>query len=70
MYKAIVSAKGHIVIPAELRRKYSAVFVGLEFFLLSGGKDYRIAHNYGIIDWDRLTDSLSSWAEPQILRKR
>ena len=37
-----------------------AVFVGLGFFLLSGGKDYRIAHNYEIVDWDRLTDSLSS----------
>jgi len=38
----------------------SAVFVGLGFFLLSGGEDYRIAHNYEIVDWDRLTDSLNS----------
>ena len=38
----------------------SAVFVGLGFFLLGGGKSYRIAHNYETIDWDRLTDSLSN----------
>ena len=34
------------------------MFVGLEFFLLSGEKDYRIAHDYEIFDWARLTDSL------------
>ncbi len=38
----------------------SAVFVGLGFFLLSGRKSYRIAHNYEIVGGDRLIDSLSS----------
>jgi hypothetical protein len=31
--------------------------------LLGSEKDYRIAHNYEIVGWDRLTDSLSSWAQ-------
>lgn len=38
----------------------SAVFVGSCFSLLSGEKDHRIARNYEIVDWDRLTDSLGS----------
>jgi hypothetical protein len=37
-----------------------AVFVGSCFSLLSRGEDYRITQNCEIIDWDRLTDSLSS----------
>ena len=40
----------------------SAVFVGSCFSLLSGERDYRIAHIYEIVDWDRLTDSLISSA--------
>jgi hypothetical protein len=36
-----------------------AMFVGLEFFLLSDGKGFRIAPDYEIVDWDKLTDSLS-----------
>ena len=34
------------------------MFVGSCFSLLSGEKDYRIAHIYELVDWDRLTDSL------------
>ena len=37
----------------------SAVFVGSDFSLLRAGKDYRIAHYYEIVEWNRLTDSLS-----------
>ena len=38
----------------------SALFVAPEFLLLSGENDYRIDHNFEIVDWDRLTDSLNS----------
>jgi hypothetical protein len=44
----------------------NAVFVGSYFSLLSGEKDYRIDRNYELVDWDRLTDSLSSSAERRV----
>jgi len=31
------------------------VSVGSKLLLLSAETNYRIAHNYGIVDWDRLT---------------
>lgn len=42
------------VLPAKADTR--AVFVGSDFSLLSGEKDYSIAHNYEIVDWDRLTE--------------
>jgi hypothetical protein len=45
---------------SELILTIRAVFVGKGFLLLTGGKDYRIAHNHEIIDWQKLTYSLHS----------
>lgn len=39
-----------------------AAFVGAEFLLLSGEKDYNIANYHESSVRDRLRDSLNSWA--------
>jgi hypothetical protein len=51
--------------PLAAKADIRAVFVGSGFSLLRGENDYRTAHNYGIVGWDRdrLTFSFRSSTE-------
>jgi hypothetical protein len=46
--------------PYPTKADNRAVFGCSGVSLLSGEKGYRIAHNYEIIDWDRLTELVGS----------